>query len=143
MESYIYFQYKDLPATKIAEEQIKKAKEVYALTMQAIQQNLKAAEAEFVAKRDIARAAAEWDYTVTFVFLEDVQYFKVTRKAINPLEGDTDFYKDIEYASFRIVNNVFISCGSGYLFNKIKTGDILTVNEIAMLECNRVPERFK
>jgi hypothetical protein len=142
METRIYCKFSDLPASKIAQEQFEKAQEMFNLTCQAIKNNLKIAEDIFVMERNEARKNVKWEYSVT-ITLKDAKYYHIHRKALNPVQGDTEFYREIDYASFKIVNNVFISMGSGYLFKNIKNGDVLHPEEIDKLNNNVVPEIFK
>ncbi len=144
MNTTIYCSYKELPASIIAQEQLEKAKEVFELTYQAIKANLKKAEDEFVKQRTLARQSAEWDYFMSpSVENEFGLHYHIHRSAKNPQLGDTLFYRDISYCSFKIVNNVLILSGSGSNFQQLKTGDILTDNEISELNLGIVPDRFK
>lgn len=144
MTTSIYCSFKELPASKVAEEQFAKAQETFELTVQAIKANLKLAEDAFVKERETARRNAQWEYSVGEpTVINDCFYYTITRKAVNPQLGDTEFYKDIIYTSFKIVNCVLIQEGSGYRFQHLKTGDVLTGKEIAELSHQVVPERFK
>lgn len=144
MTTSLYYSYKELPASMIAEEQFTKAKEVFELTVQAIKANLKAAEDKFKEERTISRTSAQWEYSMTESTVnESGKHYHIHRKAVNPQVGDTEFYKDINYYSFKIVNNVFISTGSGHTFQQINTGDIVTTEEIEQLDNLIVPEKFK
>lgn len=142
MTTYIYCTFPDLPASKIAEEQFAKAKEVFELTCQAIKANLKQAEVEFVTARDAARKKAKFEFYMTEPTINEYgKYYHIHRRALNPVEGDTEFYKAIAYTSFKIVNNVFICTGSGYRLKE--TGTILSDQDIINLDNGIVPDIFK
>lgn len=144
MINNLYYTYKELPASKLAEEKLNNLNEVYELALTAIKKELNQAEEQFVKERTEKREKAEWKYFMSEAVINSTgKHYHIHREAINPLKGDTDFYKDMSYCSFRIINNVFISTGGGYQFQNVKTGDILTDEEIQMLNRKDVPDKFK
>lgn len=144
MTTSIYCSYKELPASIIAQEQFNKAVEIFELTVKAIKIELQQAEHKFVKDREELRKSAEWDYFMTESIINKTgKHYHIHRKAVNPQLGDTEFYKEISYCSFKIVNNVFISTGSGWMFQQIDAGDIVTNEEIEQLDNLIVPDKFK
>ena len=144
MTTTIYSFYTDLPAYKDAQEQLIKVKEIYELAVQEIKDKFKKEELKFVEERDSHRKNAKWEYIMKEPVINEFgKHYHITRKALNPQIGDTEFYKDIDYGSFKIVNNVFISTGGGHQFQQVKTGDIISDEELMLLNTLTVPERFK
>ena len=144
MTTSIYTNYDDLPASIEAKEKFNKAVEIFELAVKAIKAELKEAEEKFVAEREEKRKASKWEYIMNEPTINEYgKHYSISRKAINPVAGDTNFYKDIDYASFKIVNNVFISTGGGNSFQQICTGDIITKEVFEQLENGIVPEIFK
>jgi hypothetical protein len=144
MTTSIYITYKELPASIKAVESFNKAVEVFEMTVKAIKADLKIAEDKFIEERKTARENAKWDYFMTEPTCNEYGlHYHIHRKSLNPQLGDDSFYKDIEYCSFKIVNNVFISTGGGNQFRHLKNGDIVSAEEIKQLEEKIVPERFK
>lgn len=140
MTKYIYSSFKELPANIIAQEKLKQAIATFELTVLAIEHELKIAEQEFITKRDLARQNAKWEYTVINTEKEEGIHYTITGKCLNPLEGDTEFYKDKKYCSFKIVNAVMIRTGGGHIL--YENGGILTNEEIDQLHNNIVPMRL-
>ena len=144
MTTSIYTNYNELPASIEAKEKFKKAVEVFELTVKAIKSELLEAEKKFVAESEERRKTAKWEYIMNKPTINEYgKHYSISRKAINPVAGDTIFYQDINYASFKIVNNVFIITGGGNTFQQISTGDIITTEEFEQLENGIVPEIFK
>ena len=151
METYLHYSFKDLPATKTAQEELKLLKEFYTVCFNNIESKLRKAEKEFIETRDTQRANAKWEYSLEIhnsannmeSTMDKNIYYCITSKAVNPLEGDTEFYKDRKYQPFRIINNVVLIDGNGYMFKNLKTGDIIINEELALLNNSIVPERFK
>jgi hypothetical protein len=143
MNTYIYPQFKDLPATQVALDKIEKLKEIHQLAMDAIKAELKVAEDKFIAERAKRREEVIWDFTMSEPTINEFgKHYHISRMALNPLAGDDEFYKTINYQSFKIVNNVFIATGGGYIL-PVNSGHILTKEEIDMLDNNIVPEVLK
>jgi hypothetical protein len=143
MSSILYIWNKDIPEYQGLEEQAQLLKKAYDIGIKGLQEALKQAEKKFEAKRTEARNNAKFEYFVSYEDKNDKRYYIITRKIINPLIGDTEFNKDIVYCSFRIVNSVIIMSGGGYQFQSIFNGDVISDDDISLLQSGSVPEVFK
>jgi hypothetical protein len=136
MSSILYIWNKDIPEYQGLEEQAQLLKKAYDIGIKGLQEALKQAEKKFEAKRTEARNNAKFEYFVSYEDKNDKRYYIITRKIINPLIGDTEF-------SFRIVNSVIIMSGGGYQFQSIFNGDVISDDDISLLQSGSVPEVFK
>lgn len=143
MSDILYSSYKSLPAYIELEAQAQLLKQAYNIGVDALKDKLKQAENEFVAARTLARENAVFNYSVIATDNDTGRHYNITRTIIDPLIGDDEFNKPIHYGSFRIVNNVFISTGGGYQFQRIKTGDIVDDMIIEHLDEGVIPDIFK
>lgn len=140
ISNYIIISYKALPASIEAETKLSHLVEFYKAAYDKIVLDLRAVEAKYLTVRKELREQLKWEYSVYPVTNEKGIHYNITGKCLNPIEGDEDFCKDIIYCSFKIVNNVFISTGSGrILFNR---GDVITDEEWDQLKANEVPMRL-
>lgn len=142
LTTIIYSSYKDLPEYKVALQRFENVKETYELAVSTIKADLEKAEKRFIKERDERRAQAKWEYTLTSNINDHGKHFHITRKALNPLEGDTQFYEDRKFQSFKVVNAVIIADGSGYVL-PVNSGYILSADDLFRLDEGVVPDVLK
>lgn len=143
MSQILYCYTKNLPAYVELEEKAQLLKQAYDIGVDALKKQLDIAQTEFKNKLLKAREEAEFIYSVAVSTREKGTYYTINRKVINPLIGDDEFNKEITYIPFKIVNNVIIMDGGGYYFQHVFNGDIISDEDINLLNTSVVPDIFR
>jgi len=148
VSDYIFTSFDSLPASQIARDEMKNAINTFELTTQAIKAKLQKAEEVFKKARKETRLKLSREFVVTKVSKEDTPNNEVAYKIkriikgdVEIMEGDEEHYVDHEYQLLRIVNNVAIIGGNGYL-HPCNTGDIISDRDLDLLHQGIVPDRY-
>lgn len=120
------------------QQKLNHAREFYNNSIELMNKEYQTRKEEFTKARNEARKNLKFEYSVNNTTNEKGKHYEITRKTINPIEGDSEFCKDVKYCTFKFVNNVMIRTGSGHIIGY--SGLILSDDEINQLENNIVPE---
>ncbi len=118
------------------------ARQHYYETLKMISEEMKSEANVFAEKRATLRRECKWIYSIEQKKKDEVIYYNITAKPEYIVQGDEGWYEAHKYQQFFIVNNVVITSGGGYVFEHVKSGDILTDIEVYSLTIGNIPERF-
>lgn len=115
----------------------------YANSLELLKERVEGLESAVRVERDNKRKSVKWNYTIKCNEAKQIGkvWYRITATPLEVISGDEEYYKVREYQSFTIVNNVLVSCGSGYIM-PLENGEILTNEEIFQIYEMEVPKRF-